>query len=241
MTVIAFTDLDDTLFQSPRKCPDLSNHTVAAKLPNGEVGAYSTPQQQVLIALLGESTVIPVTGRRTDSLSRVVMDFEGYKVASHGAIVLTAQNSIHPEWHVILTEEEPLWCKKMNQLAIELDQFVAKNTLDLRVRVVQDYGFACYVCVKGLSSDLQLLQACHADNIPSEGFILHVNERNLAFMPPYASKRRAVNFLKKILISNSTNHITFLGLGDSNSDTGFMSECDFQIIPSDSQIAGKLE
>ena len=61
----------------------------------------------------------------------------------------------------------------------------------------------------------------------------------MSFMPPYASKQRAVIFIKKELQAEiNTHHMMFLGLGDSISDCGFMSECDFQIIPSESQIAG---
>ena len=71
----------------------------------------------------------------------------------------------------------------------------------------------------------------------TDDFSVHTNDRDLAFLPPYASKRRSVNFLKRIFKNEYNGHITFFGLGDSLSDSGFMSICDFQIIPSNSQIA----
>ncbi len=241
MEVITFADLDDTLFSSTRKCSDITRHKVAAYLPDGLPGAYSTPQQQILISLLEKYTVIPVTGRRTDSLNRVLLSFNHYKVASHGAIILNEHNGIHPSWIKILEVEEPVWREKMVHLADEITSYIVKYSCNLRVRVVDDYGYSCYVCVKGDKYDLKKLQVYQADEISSEGFILHINDRNLAFMPPYASKGRAVAFLKKELTSTSTKSFTFFGLGDSISDAGFMSECDFQIIPSNSQIAEKLK
>jgi len=236
MTVVVFSDLDDTLFHAQRKCPDLSGHKVATALPTGKVGAYSPPQQQALISLFNDSFLIPVTGRRTDSLNRVLMDFQGYKIASHGAIVINPQNNLDPAWRLILDKEEPQWRNRMDQLKRQLELDIERLDLELRVRVTNDQGYACYVCVKGESSHLkQLINRTDRQN--TADFVVHANDRNLAFLPPYASKRRAVNFLKRVFKKENKGHITFFGLGDSLSDSGFMSICDFQIIPSNSQIA----
>ncbi|MFT6386921.1 MAG: hydroxymethylpyrimidine pyrophosphatase-like HAD family hydrolase [Cellvibrionaceae bacterium] len=239
MTVIAFSDLDDTLFLSERKCSDLSGHKVAAELPDGEIGAYSTPQQQDLISLFDSACIIPVTGRRTDSLSRVLINFESYKIASHGAIVLDLHNDLHPAWRILLEEEEPLWRDHMLKLKCELEQYCETCNLKLRIRVIKDKGFACYICVKGEILHLQQLQP-KISELKTDGFTVHINDRNLAIMPPYASKLRAVTFLKNVLKSKSKGQLTFIGLGDSLSDSAFMSICDFQISPSYSQITGIL-
>lgn len=253
MNVIAFTDLDDTLFQSPRKCPKAHQYAIAADLPNGQPGAYATPQQQTLTALLAPYLIIPVTGRRTDSLSRVRMAFPQYKIASHGAIILDAHNNIHPAWLNILQTEEPQWRVHLQTLEHDLLNYIAKHALDLRVRIVEDYGYACYVCVKGDNEHLKKMQEGYNPRLPVDGFMCHMNDRNLAYMPPYASKKRAVIFLKAELDAefNSTYDsgstpksnpaITYFGVGDSNSDAAFMSVCDFQILPSQSQIAENLQ
>jgi hydroxymethylpyrimidine pyrophosphatase-like HAD family hydrolase len=238
--VVTFSDLDDTLFQSSRKCQEVVGHKVAAVLPGGEVGAYSTPQQQALISLLNNSYFIPVTGRRTESLSRIQVSFNSYKITSHGAIILNSGSVLHPSWRLVLDEEEPQWCDRMLSLKSEVEQYVKQYGLELRVRVISDMGYACYVCVKGEPLHLQKLQT-GVGAINSDGFNVHCNDRNLAYMPPYASKRRAVTFLKEILKTETKEPITFIGLGDSLSDTGFLSICDFQIIPSNSQIAEALK
>jgi hydroxymethylpyrimidine pyrophosphatase-like HAD family hydrolase len=190
--------------------------------------------------LLNNSYFIPVTGRRTESLSRIQVSFNSYKITSHGAIILNSDNVLHPSWRLVLDEEEPQWCDRMLRLKSEVEQYVKQYGLELRVRVISDMGYACYVCVKGEPSHLQKLQA-GVGAINSEGFNVHYNDRNLAYMPPYASKRRAVTFLKEILKTETKEPITFIGLGDSLSDTGFLSICDFQIIPSNSQIAEALK
>lgn len=249
MTVITFTDLDDTLFQSPRKCSSTHDYTVAADLPNGQPGAYATHQQQTLTNLLASYLIIPVTGRRTDSLSRVRMTFPHYKIASHGAIILDVNNNIHPAWLDILQAEEPQWRTHLQTLERDLLNYIAKYTLDLRVRIVEDYGYACYVCVKGNDEHLQKMQQDYSPLLPVDGFICHMNDRNLAYMPPYANKKRAVVFLQAELEAefnskpNPEPHskITYFGVGDSNSDAAFMSVCDFQILPSQSQIAENLQ
>jgi hydroxymethylpyrimidine pyrophosphatase-like HAD family hydrolase len=236
MTVIAFSDLDDTLFMSGSKCQNLSGCKVATLLPDGKVGAYSSPQHQALISLFSNASIIPVTGRRTDSLSRVLINFESYKIASHGAIVLDSNNDLHPAWRMLLEKEAALWREHMCRIKSELEQYCDTYNLKLRVRIVNDKGFACYVCVKGEMLDLEQLRA-RVSSLNTDGFIVHANNRNLALLPPFASKRRAVAFLKNILKSETNEQLTFIGLGDSLSDSDFMSICDFQMTPSNSQIS----
>ncbi|WP_428036456.1 hypothetical protein [Amphritea sp.] len=240
MKIVSFTDLDDTLFYSHRKLRGDEPHRVAALLPDGRPGAYSDAQQQMLISLIGQYAIIPVTGRRTDSLQRVQLTFNSFKVASHGAIVLDEDNQLYQPWQRMLDNEEPAWRTRIGELAQCISGVAVKAGLDLRVRVIEDYGYACYVCIKGQHDHLRQVIDAQELGIPAKGFYRHINERNLAYMPPYASKRNAVAFLKKE-ISNTSKTTTFFGIGDSISDASFMFECDFQIIPSNSQIAGKLK
>ena len=127
--VVTFSDLDDTLFESSRKCQEVAGHKVAAVLPSGEVGAYSTPQQQALISLLNNSYFIPVTCRRTASLNRIQVDFNSYKITSHGAIILNSDNVLHPSCRLVLDEEEPQWRDRMIRLNSEVEQYVKLHGL----------------------------------------------------------------------------------------------------------------
>ena len=105
---------------------------------------------------------------------------------------------------------------------------------------MSDDDYVSYVCVNGETVNIRRLKT-GVGTINSARFNVHCNNSNLAYMTPYASKRRAVTFLKKILRTEIKEPITFIGLGDSLSDTGFLSICDFQIIPSNSQIAEALK
>lgn len=239
--IIAFSDLDDTLFSSPREFTSHGGAKIASILPNGKVGAYSSHAQRKMFELLSENCVlIPVTGRRTDSLNRVLHQFKHDKIASHGAIILNSENIIHPEWRPILDAEGNLWNQKMVELSSIICEHIEKNNLNVRVRIVEDYGYPCYLCVKGSVGDL--IRISNLSNLSnfSDDFCIHLNGRNLAYLPPYASKKRAVSFLKNYYENEFEGHSMYLGLGDSISDLPFMSECHFQILPSSSQIAEKF-
>ena len=238
--IIAFSDLDDTLFSSPRQFDSVERLTAAAILPDGEVGAYASHAQGKMLEMISTSGVlVPVTGRRSDSLNRVLCLFNSDKVASHGAIILDSENNIHPQWQQVLDAEVGPWCEKMAALHTAACQYIKERDLALRVKIVKDYGYACYLCIKGDSELLRDIQANNFGHL-SDGFTIHINNRNLAFLPPYASKQRAVVFLKKHYQKKFKGKQMYLGLGDSLSDLPFMSECHFQIIPSISQISEKL-
>ena len=72
-----------------------------------------------------------------------------------------------------------------------------------------------------------------------DGAYIHHNGRDMALLPPFAAKEKAVAFLMdKIRVSEP--HPLFLGLGDSFSDLPFMKLCDYLITPTGSQIAGSM-
>lgn len=95
--ILAFADLDDTLFQTLRKLP---GHGRAALTPatvntRGEAHSYCTPAQTALLDLLtaGAVTVIPVTGRDPAAMRRVTLPFRSWRVLDHGLTILTPAGS----------------------------------------------------------------------------------------------------------------------------------------------------
>lgn len=239
--IIAFSDLDDTLFSSPRKFDSLKGTTAATTTSKGDVGAYASHAQSKMLELVSKNCLlVPVTGRPTASLNRVSFKFKGDKVSSHGAIILDSDNNIIPEWQQILEVEVAPWRIKMAELNTLVCAHIKAKGLDLRVRIVEDYGYPCYLCIKGDADDLVDIQATDFGHL-SDGFFIHINSRNLAFLPPYASKQRSVNFLKERYEKEFEGAQMYLGLGDSSSDLPFMSECHFQIFPSASQISETIK
>ena len=72
MKTVIFTDIDDTLMQTRRKCPvDDSGLVVGARDRQGEPLSFTTSKQQALIRRMHEGAiVIPVTGRNLPALAR---------------------------------------------------------------------------------------------------------------------------------------------------------------------------
>lgn len=239
--IIVFSDLDDTLFSSLRQFDSLAGTAAATTTSNGDVGAYASHAQRKMLEMVSENgLLVPVTGRPTGSLNRVLFPFKGDKIASHGAIILDSDNNIIPEWQQILDAEVEPWRIKMAQLKTQVCAHIKSQGLDIRVRIVEDYGYPCYLCLKGDADDLREIQATHFGQL-SEGFFIHLNNRNLAFLPPYANKQRSVIFLKQRYQQTFKGSQMYLGLGDSSSDLPFMSECHFQIFPSASQISETIK
>ena len=99
-SVFAFVDLDDSLFNSLRKCrPGVELHP-AALLANGEIISYTSPGQRALIHWLHAGAhVIPVTARSVEAYARVLVDFKGPAIVSFGGVILDADRQPDAKWH----------------------------------------------------------------------------------------------------------------------------------------------
>lgn len=239
MTIVVFSDIDDTLMQTKRKCPSNESLQVGAVDKNGLALSFTTQQQNHLLTLFKHCELIPVTGRNKDALDRVSMDFIGYKIIDHGAIILNENNHIVPDWLDILNVECEKWHDLLEKYNQNINEIIQQNNLELRCKVISDYGFSCYISIKGNSNDFPQLNSlastfcCLADNAR-----LHINGNNMALLPPYACKKQAVDFLKTNYIIEDDSTL-FIAAGDSCTDLPYMSSCHFKIIPSSSQIANE--
>ena len=72
MEKFLFLDLDDTVFQTARKCASLEYASPASYNLAGEASSYFLPKQrQLLKALSREWRIIPTTARTQASYARV--------------------------------------------------------------------------------------------------------------------------------------------------------------------------
>ncbi len=77
MRKLVFLDLDDTLFQSRRKCPTEVDLSPVAYLQDGSAHSFMTAKQRALWRLLeSNATLIPTTARDLDALRRVELAFQ---------------------------------------------------------------------------------------------------------------------------------------------------------------------
>jgi len=238
--IVAFMDLDDTVFQTPRKCAPGELHP-ATLTREGLPGSFFTTGQRVLVELLLEhALVVPVTARDTDALARVGIPF------THGAIVSYGGLILHPDG----TPDAP-WFERMSGLcaaAAPLLAFVMKTIRDIiagqsltcRARLINDAGLDFYVVIKSDDQRVEQLTALKKELetvLRSSDVRIHLNDNNLAVLPGFLDKAPAVSYFRETRITPVLKDPLFIGLGDSFSDLAFLRQCDYMLIPSASQIA----
>lgn len=234
VTPIVFSDLDDTLFQTLRKCPDEGDGLkVMSTLVDGSPSGYSTPRQQAMLAWLSSGRLIPVTARSTVVLARVQIA-QTPAICSNGGCIVLEDGGPDRLWHDRLTEQA-----RRDHAVHDVHQSLTE-TLDgeiFRHWVVAENGLPLYVVIKsnaGSATELAELSDRHRHLIPAT-WRRHANGNNLAYMPAWLNKRHAVAYMiEKIRASEPDRPI--LGVGDSLSDVGFMDLCDFAMAPTGSQF-----
>jgi hypothetical protein len=239
--VIVFTDLDDTLFQTVEKTRRWAGaaplHPAAVDRA-GKPLSFQAPAQQALLGLLRGATRIPVTGRNDEALARVTSPhFDSYLITGHGAMVRGPGGASLADWNVRVGPRAEAAAPVLARLAAELTRDLVRGA---RARIIEDGGLPAYVSVKAeqpflLPADHKLRRLCNEHG--AEGWALHRNGRNVALLPPYASKREAVAFVMAQLRAEAAPAAPlFLGLGDSRTDTAFLRLCDFAIVPKHAQL-----
>jgi hypothetical protein len=243
---VIFTDLDDSLFQTRRKCSG-DEISPAAYNRQGEAISFHTPQQRAFIQLLGRGQVIPVTGRSSDALARVrSLKWSSYRVVSHGALILDLDHQPLASWYAHIDREVTQWAPRFTHAHEHITRWVTTWSTNqsqpvsdpIRVSVVSEDHLKVYVSIKGPRRALIDLKS-ELKHLWSDG-IIHHNDRNMALLPSYASKSRAVAHLQELITQTQTIEPLFVGVGDSVSDLAFLKLCHFAITPQQSQIHQEL-
>lgn len=237
---IALVDLDDCLFQTARKCPPGPLRTMAHDA-DGRPLSFAGPVQAALIDWLTlHARLIPVTARSLAALRRTVLP-RGPGVAAHGGILLGEDGQPCEAWRARM--RTVVLPGAMEALAAAAGKAAARLELSVRTRIIADEETPLYLVVKpadpgdpghGLPRLAQALKA----NVDG-GWTVHLNDANLAFLPPYLGKAQAVAELLPRL-RGAAPHAPVLALGDSFTDAPFMALGDFAMTPVGSQLAGRL-
>ena len=236
-----FLDLDDTLFQIPRKCPEGEPVEPISYSIQGQPVSFITDRQRELLRWLSDGAeIIPTTARSIDGYRRVKLFFPGYAICSFGGVVLMPDGSSDLSW---LTHIAPLAQKYADDLAVaarEVKEYAYRLGLDVRIGIVSDAGSDFYVSVKHNEanlSDLKLIADFLRHFTPSN-WRIHLNDNNLALLPPYLGKEYAVSWFIERYINIKESII--IGVGDSVTDADFMALCDYALTPTKSQIFASL-
>ena len=243
--IIVFTDLDDSLFQTRRKCSG-EGISPAAYSQRGEPISFHTPQQRGLLTLLSSACLIPVTGRSSAALTRVTsVTWSSYRVVSHGAMILDLSGAPLKSWLDLIEDEIVSWSPRLRRAHEYVERWVARwsaaqelpITDPIRIKMTRENDLEVYLSIKGPREALLELKSSLSELW--SGGTIHHNDRNMALLPSYASKARAVAHLREI-ITGDTPPPLFIGIGDSISDLPFLRQCHFALTPQHSQIHQEL-
>lgn len=234
---LIFVDLDDTLFQTHRRIVPESNFRIATVDKNQQPLSFMKPKQQLMVDwLFASADVVPVTARSIEALSRVKLDFNQGAVCSHGGSILDHNHNLDHEWHDIQNAHINALSHLMKDLPEQLQEH-AKDLGSIRTWTVQENDLKVYTVAKQNDPDAELFLTLLVSKLPQEitdNFYVHTNGNNLAIIPNAISKKNAVEFYIKKYDPN--NERVVLGFGDSLSDFGFLTSCDWFGMPKHSQL-----
>lgn len=247
MTFYLFTDLDDTLFQSRRKCSPNEPLSVGAVNKEGIPSSFLLPYQEAFLALAKENMrVVPVTGRNLESFQRVKLNFKYGAILNYGGTILTPAGEIDKDWdkkskNDLEKYQEPL--KETRKFILEI---VRQNVLTSVVRAIEDpeNKLTFYILVKNLDQHKEHLEIIYknlkenfASSLPCPPWRIHYNDNNLAFIPNCLNKAGGLKYYLDNYIKEKDKPFVSIGTGDSLEDLSFINLCQYALIPSDSQIS----
>jgi hypothetical protein len=239
-----FLDLDDTLFQTLRKCekgPDDPALKIRAYLPDGTPNSYATHKQQWLWQWFAKDfRIVPVTARDAQAFARVDLPFREEVVLNHGAVILDKQSQVDRVWMDGMISAMPEYLEKLRAVWDQVTSCV--DRLDgYKLRLVEDFGRIWYGVVKHRSGSEAPLKALVDDILKEHPYLLdgslywHLNGNNLAILPKIINKETAVSYLLERYRQQHPELLTF-GAGDSHTDAPFMALCDYALIPKNTQL-----
>jgi hypothetical protein len=231
---LILADLDDSLFQTRRKCGDWPEGDLKpmSRLADGSPSGYATPPQQALLGWLAQGELVPVTARARAVLARVDIA-QAPAICANGGCILTADGTPDPVWHQRLAAEAD-GCEGPAALYPVLTDGLGA---EYRHWIVSENGLDLYLVIKSNTGDvpaLTVLAEALRAALP-EGWRIHANDNNLAFLPPWLSKRAAVRYLLEQVRKETPGRLV-IGIGDSWSDAGFLDLTDMAMIPTQAQL-----
>ncbi|MDO9106639.1 MAG: hydrolase [Methylovulum sp.] len=243
-----FLDLDDTLFQTLKKCaPGVDDNTlqVRAFLPDGTPNSFATRKQQWLWQWLAKGfRIVPVTARDIHAFRRVNLPFQEEVVLNHGAVILDKQGEVDTTWMAKIMQDLPVYHEKLLDVWADVAAYCQLHT-GYKPRLVDDFDITWYGVIKhrdGTEAPLKKMldTVIRAHPAIVDGSLYwHLNGNNLAVLPGIIKKEYAVSYLLDNYKQQHADVLTF-GAGDSRTDAPFLALCDYALIPKNTQLFDAL-
>lgn len=207
--------------------------------------SFMTEEQAMFVDwLLEHAELIPVTARTTEELSRVAISFNSWAITTHGAVILTPQAKPNEVWKAHILKQLTPYAETLITMQTRITELMKTRGINAWARINYEYDQTpVYLIMKHTdSSRLDELYTI-ADEIEqlfsTEGFYIHRNGNNIAWLPLPVEKGHAVNWLLKKLRAER-GPFPVIGLGDSLSDHRFMQLCTWYGVPNQSQMAQQI-
>ncbi|MGV8122670.1 MAG: hypothetical protein AB2L14_23160 [Candidatus Xenobiia bacterium LiM19] len=244
MPVYVFLDLDDTIFQTERKCHDSDILYPAACSKDGCPLSFMTQKQHLFFShILCNAVVIPATARNLDAFRRVSLPFSHEAIIDFGGVILTEDGTPDKKWDGTIRTQALSVKKDLHELHSAIGEFSLKEDLKVRSRIISDFDMDLYIVSKHDGShpdSLDRLHRYYMQNLKHPGMYIHYNDNNLSIIPRFINKASAVSHLIEGYSARTCETIVTVGMADSVSDVPFMSLCDYCIIPKNSQIMNEM-
>jgi hydroxymethylpyrimidine pyrophosphatase-like HAD family hydrolase len=242
MKQFIFVDLDDTLFQTRRKCKDNQLLFPAANDQEGLPASFFTEKQFYLFNLLKQNCeIIPTTARNYQAFYRTELSKNfAYAILNHGGIILNRNGDIHQLWFEHIQNLVNQQLDELLALMNDLQSIIARHYSQLYIRLVNDCQLNFYILIKHVAKytpalnelKVNIVEPYLVEKLPN--FYYHFNDNNLTILPKFLNKYHAVKFIQTELAQQQP-YISF-GMGDSLTDLAYMQLCDYMITPNNSQI-----
>ncbi len=148
-----------------------------------------TEEQSMLVDwLLEQAELIPVTARGTEEISGVRIPFHSWAITTHGAVILTPEGKPDEEWKAHMLGQLAPYQEKLTSMQRLITEMMDAKGINAWARLNFEYcETAVYMVMKHRDSTrLDELNAI-ADEIetvfPTEGFYIHRNSNNVAWLP----------------------------------------------------------
>lgn len=243
MSVIVFTDIDDTLMSTGRKVSPELRVASGAMGKSGKPFSFMTQAHVDLyerLCAMSSELPVAVTARDQKGLARVHLQFNPQAVVDFGATVINAQGEICHLWEAQLSaQQDPLLEQKIYRV-------VDKVLLNLDVPLCEirrnAAGMLAFINLRSEDQEqyrvMETLfeRALQREQLP-HSVLLHKTGRDIAIMPAYINKGAAVRHL---VAMNGWADRTLMGCADSLSDVSFLKHMHFSVVPSDSRAMTSL-